>query len=142
MCNNSFGPDLPKHTHQLDGEERIVSDGYGMYQYYFKIVPTLYRYLNGTVIQSNQFSVTEHLRHVNPGSGRGLPGVFFFYEVSPLHVEMVEGYRKGYIPFLTSVCCVLGGVVTTMGLLDQLIHNTQGRRGPSGRANGGVLPSF
>eukprot|EP00529_Nitzschia_sp_RCC80_P024748 CAMPEP_0113481448 /NCGR_PEP_ID=MMETSP0014_2-20120614/22415_1 /TAXON_ID=2857 /ORGANISM="Nitzschia sp." /LENGTH=454 /DNA_ID=CAMNT_0000374947 /DNA_START=27 /DNA_END=1391 /DNA_ORIENTATION=- /assembly_acc=CAM_ASM_000159 len=137
-----FGPDLPKHTHQLDGEERIIEDGYGMYQYYFKIVPTVYRYLNGTVIQSNQFSVTEHLRHVNPGSGRGLPGVFFFYEISPLHVEMVEGYRKGYVPFLTSFCCVLGGVVTTMGLLDQLIHNTQGRRGSGGRANGGVLPSF
>ena len=142
VFNNSFGPDLPKHTHQLDGEERIIEDGYGMYQYYFKIVPTLYRYLNGTVIQSNQFSVTEHLRHVNPGSGRGLPGVFFFYEVSPLHVEMVEGYRKGYVPFLTSVCCVLGGVVTTMGLLDQLIHNTHGRRASGGRANGGVLPSF
>lgn len=42
-----------------------------MYQYYFQVVPTRYRFLNGTTIQTNQYSVTEHLRHVNPGSGRG-----------------------------------------------------------------------
>lgn len=36
-----------------------------------QVVPTRYRFLNGTVIQTNQYSVTEHLRHVNPGSGRG-----------------------------------------------------------------------
>ena len=53
----------------------------------------------------------------------GLPGVFFFYEISPLHVEIVEGYRKGYIAFFTSVCAIVGGVVTTMGLLDQMLHS-------------------
>jgi endoplasmic reticulum-Golgi intermediate compartment protein 3 len=66
----------------------------------------------------------EHLRHVAPGSNRGLPGVFFFYEVSPLHVEIKEGYRKGWIAFLTSVCAIVGGVVTVMGLLDQLLFFT------------------
>lgn len=87
-----------------------------------QIVPTRYVFLNGTVIETNQFSVTEHLRHVNPGGGRGLPGVFFFYEISPLHVEIVEGYRKGWIAFFTSVCAIVGGVVTTMGLLDQFLY--------------------
>jgi hypothetical protein len=85
-------------------------------------VPTRYKFLNGTVVDTNQYSVTEHLRHVNPGSGRGLPGVFFFYEVSPLHVEIVEGYRKGWVAFFTSVCAIVGGVVTTMGMIDQYLH--------------------
>lgn len=49
-------------------------------------------------------------------------GVFFFYEVSPLHVEIVEGYRKGYTAFFTSVCAIVGGVVTTMGMIDQFLH--------------------
>lgn len=53
----------------------------------------------------------------------GLPGVFFFYEISPLHVEIVEGYRKGYIAFFTSLCAIVGGVVTTMGLLDQVLYS-------------------
>jgi hypothetical protein len=62
---------------------------------------------------------------VNPGSGRGLPGIYFFYDVSPLHVEITEGYRKGWIAFLTSVCAIIGGVVTFMGLVDQYLFNTK-----------------
>jgi len=92
-----------------------------------QIVPTLYRFKNGTTIQTYQYSVTEHLRMLNPGSARGLPGVFFFYEVSPLHVEISEGYRKGWIAFFTSVCAIVGGVVTCMGMLDQWLFGRAGR---------------
>jgi endoplasmic reticulum-Golgi intermediate compartment protein 3 len=92
------------------------------------VVPTLYKFLNGSSIQTNQFSVTEHLRHVNPGGGRGLPGVFFFYEISPLHVEISEEYQQGWIAFFTSVCAVVGGVVTVMGMLDQFLYSRKGRR--------------
>jgi endoplasmic reticulum-Golgi intermediate compartment protein 3 len=98
------------------------------YFLYLKIVPTLYKFKNGTTIQTNQYSVTEHLRHVNPGSNRGLPGVFFFYDVSPLHVEIVEGYRKGWIAFFTSVCAIVGGVVTVMGMIDQLLYASKQKR--------------
>lgn len=122
-----FGDEFPGNKNQLDGENRVIADGYGMYQYYFKIVPTLVKFKNGTSIQTNQYSVTEHLRHVNPGGGRGLPGVFFFYEISPLHVEIVEDYRKGYLGFFTSVCAIVGGVVTTMGLLDQILYSQNQR---------------
>jgi hypothetical protein len=31
-------------------------------------------FLDGTVLKMLQYSVTEHTRHVDPGSGRGLPG--------------------------------------------------------------------
>jgi hypothetical protein len=95
---------------------------------YEQIVPTTYRFFNGATIQTNQYSVTEHLRHVNPGSNRGLPGVFFFYEVSPLHVEINEGYRKGWISFFTSVCAIVGGVVSVMGMVDQYLFSTKQRR--------------
>jgi len=132
-----FGDEFPGNKNQLDGENRVIADGYGMYQYYFKIVPTLVKFKNGTSIQTNQYSVTEHLRHVNPGGGRGLPGVFFFYEISPLHVEIVEDYRKGYLGFFTSVCAIVGGVVTTFGLLDQIVY-TQNQRSSS-RGQGGLV---
>ena len=88
-------------TSQLDGAERIISDGYGMYQYYLKVVPTIYKPLRGQVDSAHasfspsaqsvncarawprplpsssraqsreifQYSVTEHMRHVTPGSG-------------------------------------------------------------------------
>ena len=91
-----------------------------------QIVPTRYVYLDGTTIETNQYSVTEHMRHIEPGSNRGMPGVFFFYEVSPLHVEIVEGYRKGWVAFFTSVCAIVGGVVTTLGMVDQYLHSLRG----------------
>ena len=52
---------------------------------------------------------------------RRLPGVFFFYEVSPLHVEITETYRKGWVAFFTSVCAVIGGVVSVMGMVRILV---------------------
>ena len=64
------------------------------------------------------------MRHVNPGSGRGLPGVFFFYEVSALHVEIEESQR-GFVAFFTSVAAIVGGVVTVMGLLDQWVYSSK-----------------
>ena len=66
-----FGPEYPAAVYQLDNHSRSISDTYGMYQYYFQVVPTTYKFLNGTVIQTNQYSVTEHLRHVEFGSSRG-----------------------------------------------------------------------
>ena len=112
-----LGEEFPGHVHPLDGQSRFITDNHGMYQYYIQIVPTLYRYLNGTSIQTNQYSVTEHLRHIPAGSTRGLPGVYFFYEVSPLHVEIEENVR-GWIHFFTGVCAVVGGVFSFMSMLD------------------------
>jgi hypothetical protein len=45
-----------------------------MYQYFVKIVPTIYESLDGNVINTNQFSVTEHTRMLPPGDKSGLPG--------------------------------------------------------------------
>jgi endoplasmic reticulum-Golgi intermediate compartment protein 3 len=92
---------------------------------FFQVVPTLYRFQNGTNIQTYQYSVTEHLRHVSPASNRGMPGVFFFYEVSPLHVQISEVYRTGYVAFATSVCAIIGGVVTVMGMIDQCLFRSK-----------------
>ena len=48
--------------------------GSAMYQYFVKIVPTIYESLDGNVINTNQFSVTEHTRMLPPGDKSGLPG--------------------------------------------------------------------
>ena len=46
-----FGREYPGDIHQLDGAERKADDVHGMYQYYFQIVPTEYRFLNGRYLQ-------------------------------------------------------------------------------------------
>ena len=118
----NLGPDYPGFHSPLNTATRIISDGFGMYQYYLKLVPTIYRSLTGKEIQTHQYSVTEHLRHVDPGSGRGLPGVFFFYDTSPLHVEIVER-RKGLISLMTSLCALVGGIYTMMGFVERIIFS-------------------
>jgi hypothetical protein len=47
-----------------------------MYQYYLKIVPTMYVPLEGTILNTNQFSVTTHQKSATAISGEsGMPGV-------------------------------------------------------------------
>lgn len=88
-----------------------------------KVVPTKYRPLDPRKpeIQSNQYSVTEHMSHLSPGSGRGLPGIYFHYEVSPIHA-VFEEKRGGFLRFLVSICAILGGMFSVMRIVDVLVH--------------------
>ena len=70
----SFGLKYPGRINPLDGVERICEVRSGMYQYFVKVVPTTYKYLNGTTLRTNQFSSTEHFRKLE-GLQRGLPGL-------------------------------------------------------------------
>lgn len=53
-----------------------------------QVVPTEYVDLKGSSTNSNQFSVTENFRESADAhaGGRSLPGVFFFYDLSPIKV--------------------------------------------------------
>jgi endoplasmic reticulum-Golgi intermediate compartment protein 3 len=93
-----------------------------MFQYFIKIVPTVYEDIYGSVISTNQFSVTEHQRSISPNSHGGLPGVFFSYELSPIMVKFTE-YRQGLAHFLTSMCAIIGGIFTIAGLVDSFIYH-------------------
>ncbi len=90
---------------------------------YDQVVPTKYRSADPgqPEIQSNQYSVTEHMSHLSPGSGRGLPGLYFHYEVSPIHA-VFEERRGGTLRFITSVCAILGGMFSLMRLVDGGVH--------------------
>lgn len=132
-----FGNQFAGQTNQLDGQTRTIEDAYGMYQYYIQVVPSSFKRIFDTFTTAYgrqaqkdnfQFAVTEHLRHVTPGSKRGLPGVYFFYEVSPLHVEMEE-VRRGWIQFFTSVCAVVGGFFTFMSMMDKIIYDATRPKG-------------
>lgn len=117
-----IGDTFPGVKSPLDGVYREVIDTHGMYQYYLKIVPTRYKSLSSKIgeVISNQYSVTEHLSHLAPGSSRGLPGLYFHYEVSPIQAHFEEK-RSGGLAFLVSACAIAGGFFTVMGLVDKFI---------------------
>eukprot|EP00163_Fabomonas_tropica_P018622 TRINITY_DN33008_c0_g1_i1.p1 TRINITY_DN33008_c0_g1~~TRINITY_DN33008_c0_g1_i1.p1 ORF type:complete len:349 (-),score=97.88 TRINITY_DN33008_c0_g1_i1:77-1099(-) len=116
----SFGREFPNMKNPLDAVQKVNNE-VGMYQYFVKIVPTTYSGSSG-VIDTNQYSVTEHFRRAGHGS-RTLPGVFFIYDLSPIMVKFTET-RKSFLHFLTELCAIIGGVFTVAGIIDSLIYNT------------------
>ncbi|KAM3237885.1 endoplasmic reticulum-Golgi intermediate compartment protein 3 isoform X1 [Capsicum annuum] len=97
---------------------------HGMYQYFIKVVPTVYTDVSGHTIQSNQFSVTEHFKGADVGRFQSIPGVFFFYDLSPIKVTFTEQHVS-FLHFLTNVCAIVGGVFTVSGILDSFIYHGQ-----------------
>eukprot|EP00250_Pteridium_aquilinum_P001854 c12061_g1_i1 orf=335-1495(-) len=118
----SFGPHFPGVVNPLDGAQRIQTTPTGMYQYFIKVVPTMYKDIRGHTIQTNQFSVTEHFRSIEFGMSRSLPGVFLFYDLSPIKVNF-DQTRTSFLHFLTNVCAIVGGVFTVSGIIDAFVYH-------------------
>ena len=98
----SFGQEYPGIINPLDGHQAFdVETTHGMvtgcgingifysliggimFQYFIKVVPTLYRRLNNETMGTNQFAVTKHQRPVRSAAGEhGLPGWYFLKATS------------------------------------------------------------
>ncbi|XP_029468222.1 endoplasmic reticulum-Golgi intermediate compartment protein 3 [Rhinatrema bivittatum] len=120
----SFGMDYPGIVNPLDGTHVSTQQASMMFQYFVKIVPTVYVNLEGEVLRTNQFSVTRHEKIANGLIGdQGLPGVFVLYELSPMMVKFTEK-KRSFTHFLTGVCAIIGGVFTVAGLIDSLLYHS------------------
>ncbi|KAG2438865.1 hypothetical protein HYH02_010663 [Chlamydomonas schloesseri] len=119
----SFGEPYPGMKNPLDGAKagQATAVATGMFQYFLKVVPTSYTDLSNKTLSTNQFSVTENFREAQGGAGRTLPGVFFFYDLSPIKVKIVE-HSSSFLSFLTSVCAIVGGVFTVSGIVDAFVY--------------------
>lgn len=118
----SFGDAYPGVVNPLDRHVEVDRAGASMVQYFVKIVPTTYTFRDGTVISTNQYSVTEHTHHVElTSTPNGVPGMFVLYDVSPISVRYTE-IQKSFLHFLTNVCAIVGGVITVAALLDSAIY--------------------
>eukprot|EP00761_Pharyngomonas_kirbyi_P012907 gb/GECH01012934.1/.p1 GENE.gb/GECH01012934.1/~~gb/GECH01012934.1/.p1 ORF type:complete len:387 (+),score=85.06 gb/GECH01012934.1/:1-1161(+) len=113
-----FGEEYPGLVNPLDGKEKQGADsGKGVYQYFVKVVPTIYESTDNKELETNQYSVTEHYR-----AGQNMPGVFFMYDLSPIMVHIKET-RKSFVHFITSLCAIVGGVFTVAGIVDSIVYN-------------------
>ncbi|XP_076921190.1 uncharacterized protein LOC143582544 [Bidens hawaiensis] len=117
----SFGDHYPGIVNPLDGVHWFQEIPNGMYQYFLKVVPTIYTSVRGRTIKSNQFSVMEHYKSPEVGR-RSLPGVFFFYDLSPIKVTFTETHIS-FLHFLTNVCAIVGGVFTVAGIVDSFVYH-------------------
>lgn len=121
----SFGERINfANTHPLDELKVTASEGATMFQYYVKIVPTLYVKRNGESVHTNQFSVTRHQKVVSVITGEsGMPGIFFSYELSPLMVKYTEKENSlGHLA--TNICAIVGGIYTVAGIFYSMLHTS------------------
>jgi hypothetical protein len=111
----------------LRGQQRSqpTRSASGMFQYYIKVVPSTFVDAGGAERRTHQYSVTEHYRELAKTSAafsaNGVPGVYFFYDLSAVALR-VEERRMSLPAFLTLVSAVVGGTFTVMGLLDRALE--------------------
>lgn len=70
-----------------------------IFQYFISVVSTTYIDASRRLLDTNQYSVTDMSRETQ--HGRGVPGIFFKYDIEPMKLTIQER---------TSVrrCCALG----------------------------------
>ncbi|KAK4378604.1 hypothetical protein RND71_000466 [Anisodus tanguticus] len=120
----AFGDSIPGVVNPLDGVQWTQEAQNGVYQYFLKVVPTIYKGVRGRTIDSNQFSVTEHFKGSDMGLFQSITGVYFFYDLSPIKVTFTEEHVS-FFHFLTNVCAIIGGVFTVAGVVDAFIYHSQ-----------------
>jgi len=123
----SFGKPYPGVVNPLDGHVEVDIAGASMVQYFVKVVPTTYTFLDNESLITNQYSVTEHNHHVElTDTPNGVPGMFVLYDMSPITVRYTES-RKSFLHFLTNVCAIIGGVITIASIIDNAIFRFESR---------------
>ena len=116
----------------LDSVVRIVKKGTntGLFQYFIRIIPTIYSDEMNSKTITNQYTFTDRFRPLiiptmnggQPGVPKEaiLPGIFFVYDLSPFMIE-ASRTRIPLFHLFTKICAIVGGVFTVMGVVDSII---------------------
>jgi len=111
-----FGHDYPGMKDPLTNYH-FNSIGLAKQTYFLRLVPT--QYIDGyRVIQTHQYSVTNHTDHIDLHNAATLqlPGVFFKYDFSPMLVKLEVEY-KYFTHLITKLCAIIGGTWVVLGMV-------------------------
>lgn len=128
----SFGHTYPgMKQNPLDLVTKVCGEdtGTGLYQYFIKVIPTIYHGDYGGKMFSNQYTYSSKFRALNYTLGSTtapgvLPGIFFVYEMSPFSID-VEMERVPFSHLVTKLFAIVGGVYTVLGVIDSLLFTIQ-----------------
>jgi hypothetical protein len=123
-------------THPLDNiENNNNNNKYEMFTYFLKVVNTRFEYITGKIIETNEFSATSHHRPLRGGRDEdhpntlhargGIPGLFFYFDISPLKIINKEAYNKSLSAFILSLCSAVAGILTVGAILDRTIWSAR-----------------
>jgi hypothetical protein len=81
----------------------------------------IYYYVRAIPIGGGRYSIdASGYRHYRGNQSTKFPGIFFAYDISPIHV-ILEDHRN-ICEFLTEISAILGGVFALTAFLDSLIY--------------------
>lgn len=113
----SFGPKIPGGSNPLDNHQ-IVTSSLAQHIYIIQVIPTSYN-SGSMVLNTNQYSFTQHHQRVQQGPSFALPGVYFRYDINPLMIHIHEE-SYGFANFLTRLCAIIGGLYVVFGIVYSL----------------------
>eukprot|EP00754_Rhynchopus_humris_P038307 Rhum_TRINITY_DN20951_c0_g1::Rhum_TRINITY_DN20951_c0_g1_i1::g.172695::m.172695 len=138
----SFGDPMPDRVYkQLPADHKVFTkplnrkvfaseDPSITFDHYMKVVSTKYELGWGHQYAGYQMQYSNHQylyeeQHADDDEGK-VPEARFSYDFSPTAVVVKYGGKRWY-DFITSLCAIIGGVFTMMGLIDRSIHGVRSR---------------
>ncbi|KAI8084769.1 endoplasmic reticulum vesicle transporter-domain-containing protein [Halteromyces radiatus] len=117
----SFGEFYPNLVNPLDNSVEISDSHFEVLQYLISVVPTTYFDVDGNMVLTNQYAVTDSRKAYAEEEGpRVVPGIFFKYDIEPISVVIHE-YHSSFFGFLVRLCGIIGGSVVTVGFIYRTI---------------------
>jgi len=119
-------PQFSNSVAPLDSNVYVNSDFHQAYHHFSKVVSTHYT-VDGLFRQTNKILGYQILAQsqVMQYPEADVPEAKFSYDLSPMAVVVTNKGRRWY-DFITSLCAIIGGTFTVVGLLDTLLHKAKG----------------
>ena len=113
-------PEEHQQFSPMDGQKYVTKDFHQAYHHYIKVVST---HMNMGSWKSKQLTTYQFLEQsqIVFYDDVNVPEARFSYDLSPMSVVVQKKGRKWY-DYLTSLCAIIGGTFTTLGLIDATLY--------------------
>lgn len=113
-------PEDHKQFSPMDDSMYLTKEFHQAYHHYIKVVST---HLNVGSSEANQMLTYQFLEQsqIVYYDVNNVPEARFSYDLSPMSVVVEKEGRKWY-DYLTSLCAIIGGTFTTLGLIDAVLY--------------------
>ncbi|KAG0257623.1 hypothetical protein DFQ27_005037 [Actinomortierella ambigua] len=115
----SFGALYPTIVNPLDDSFEISKDRFEAFQYFLTVVPTIYIDRRGRELITNQYSVNEYRKAYE--EDRGIPGLFFKYDIEPITVLIKEQSGMSFGHLLVRLAGLICGYFVTAGMVHKVL---------------------
>jgi len=113
-------PEDHQQFNPMDDQMFLTREFHQAYHHYIKVVST---HLNVGSSEANQMLTYQFLEQsqIVLYDTNNVPEARFSYDLSPMSVVVEKEGRKWY-DYLTSLCAIIGGTFTTLGLIDAVLY--------------------